>query len=197
MEKPVDGVILAAGLSSRMRKPKPLLEVGTGTFAGRAVDTLRAAGLRSIVLVANGDAEWAPPFAAERGLRLVLNERLESEQIDSLRLAIRALPADSAAALVLPVDLPLVREQTSRALVQAWRQEPALLYLPFHNTVAGHPVLLDAGLYEEVLTTELDEGLRTLILSHARDLREVKVDDPGILIDIDTPDDYWRYVEAK
>jgi molybdenum cofactor cytidylyltransferase len=197
MGKAVDGVILAAGLSSRMRKPKPLLEVGSATFAERAVETLRAAGCRTIVLVANAGAEWAEPFAASAGIQLVLNPQAESEQVDSLRLGIRALPADSAATLILPVDLPLITEETAQALVEAWRSEPALLYLPFHNTVAGHPVLLDAALYGELLATELEEGLRTLIMSHARDLREVKVDDPGILIDIDTPDDYWRYIEAK
>jgi molybdenum cofactor cytidylyltransferase len=197
MERAVDGVILAAGLSSRMGQPKPLLEVGSATFAERAVATLHAAGCRTIVLVANTGADWAASLAAESGAVLVVNPRAESEQVDSLRLGVQALPADSEAALVLPVDLPLIAGETASALVRAWRAEPALLYLPFYNTVAGHPVLLDARLYDELLTADLEEGLRTLIIRHARDLGEVKVDDPGILIDIDTPDDYWRHIEAK
>jgi molybdenum cofactor cytidylyltransferase len=197
MEKAVDGVILAAGLSSRMRQPKPLLQVGTDTFASRAVDTLRAAGCRRILLVTNADADWADALARADDVQRVTNEQPESEQIDSLRLAVRALPDDSAAILVLPVDLPLVTAETARTVVQAWRREPALLYLPFHNTVAGHPVLVARGLYPELLTAVLEEGLRSFIMDHARDLREVRVPDAGILIDIDTPDDYWRYIEAK
>jgi molybdenum cofactor cytidylyltransferase len=197
MEKAVDGVILAAGLSSRMRQPKPLLQVGSGTFASRAVDTLRSAGCRSILLVTNADAEWADALARADGVQRIVNGQPESEQIESLRLAVRALPADSAALLVLPVDVPLVTPETVRAVVDAWRSEPALLYLPFHNTVAGHPVLIDRHLYPELLTAELDEGLRSFIMDNARHLREVRVPDAGILIDIDTPDDYWRYVEAK
>jgi molybdenum cofactor cytidylyltransferase len=130
-------------------------------------------------------------------LKLVPNDQVESEQVDSVRLALRSVPDDTAAVLVLPVDLPLVTEETAAALVNAWRIEPAPLYLPFHNTVAGHPVLLGRELFAEILDTQLEEGIRSLIMAHARDMREVKVTDPGILIDIDTPDDYWRYIEQK
>jgi molybdenum cofactor cytidylyltransferase len=197
MHRAIDGVILAAGLSVRMSRPKPLLAVGTDTFVERAARTLSAAGCRRIYLVVNRDADWAAGVARAAGLHVVVNAEPGSEQIDSLRLVLRELPADSAAVLVLPVDLPLVTPDTAAALVSAYRAEPGLLYLPFHNTVAGHPVLLDRQLYDEILTTDLEEGLRTLIMAHARDLKEVKVMDPGILIDIDTPDDYWRYIEEK
>jgi molybdenum cofactor cytidylyltransferase len=197
MQRLIDGVILAAGLSSRMERPKPLLRVGPLRFVERAARTLRAAGCRDIYLVVNAGADWAPAVAAELALKLVPNDQVESEQVDSVRLALRSVPDDTAAVLVLPVDLPLVTEETAAALVNAWRIEPAPLYLPFHNTVAGHPVLLGRELFAEILDTQLEEGIRSLIMAHARDMREVKVTDPGILIDIDTPDDYWRYIEQK
>jgi molybdenum cofactor cytidylyltransferase len=197
MQGPIDGVILAAGTSSRMERPKPLLRVGSLTFLERAALTLEKAGCRRTYMVASAGADWAPAAAAELGLELVINDLAESEQIDSLRLVVRALPADTAAVLVLPVDLPLVMEETAAAVVAAYHATPAPVYLPFHNTVAGHPVLLGRELFDEILVRELDEGIRSLIMAHARDLREVKVVDPGILIDIDTPDDYWRYIETK
>jgi molybdenum cofactor cytidylyltransferase len=197
MHGAIDGVILAAGLSSRMERPKPLLQVGSLTFIARAAYTLRAAGCRRIYAVVNEGADWAAGAARELELELVENEQAESEQVDSLRLVLQRLPADTAAVLVLPVDLPLVSEHTAAALVAAYRSAPGPLYLPFHNTVAGHPVLLGRELFDEILHTELEEGMRSLIMTHARDLREVKVVDPGILIDIDTPDDYWRYIEQK
>jgi molybdenum cofactor cytidylyltransferase len=197
MDTIIDGVILAAGLSSRMERPKPLLQVGSLTFLARAALTLRRAGCRHIYAVVNAGAEWAEDAARELDVELVANEQVESEQIDSLRLALRQVPDDAAAVLVLPVDLPLVAEETAAGLIAAFRAEPAPLYLPFHNTVAGHPVLIGRDLFDEILTAELEEGMRSLIMSHARDLREVRVADPGILIDIDTPDDYWRYIEQK
>ncbi|MEX0907139.1 MAG: nucleotidyltransferase family protein [Gemmatimonadota bacterium] len=193
---PVDGVILAAGRSARMEQPKALLTVGPDTFLERAAQTLRQAGCRRIWVVAGSDATWLD-LAAGLGLELVINAEPSSEQVDSLRLVLRALPPDTAGVLVLPVDLPLVQEQTATAMMAAFQAAPCTLVLPFHNTVAGHPVLLGSALFDEVLNTELEEGIRTLIMSHARDLCEVKVDDPGILIDIDTPDDYSRSIEQQ
>lgn len=193
----IHGVILAAGRSSRMATPKPLLEIGAETFLQRSVHTLRAAGCDHVHAVVNVASTGAGSEGSGLGADLIVNEDPESEQIDSLRLVLRRLSPEVAAVVVLPVDLPLVAVETARALVEAYRAEPAPLYLPFHNGVAGHPVLLDRTVFDEVLTTEFDEGVRSLIMAHARDLREVPVTDPGILIDIDTPDDYWRYIQEK
>jgi molybdenum cofactor cytidylyltransferase len=193
---PVDGIILAAGLSSRMARPKPLLEVGTVTFLERAADILRSGGCRNIIVVANSAATWLERAQA-LDLDVVINEDPDSEQVDSLRLALRAVPADTAAVLVLPVDLPLVTALRGGAVVDSFRSDPTALIVPFHNTVAGHPILIGRALFDELLTTQLEEGVRTLIMAHARDMREVRVIDPGVLIDIDTPDDYWRYIVQK
>lgn len=193
---PIDGVILAAGLSRRMARPKPLLEVGGMTFLERAARLLHAAGCRHRYVVANADADWVN-HAAGLGLQMIINPHPESEQVDSLRLLLERLPSDTGAVLVLPVDVPLIMEETAAAVAASYRREPAPLIVPFHNTVAGHPILLGRELFQEILTRPLEEGVRSLIMSHARELREVKVTDPGILIDIDTPDDYWRYIEQK
>lgn len=193
---PVDGVILAAGLSTRMARPKPTLEVGSETFLERAARTLGNAGCRRTYVVANPESGWLDE-AASLGLGVVINDRPGSEQIDSLRAALEQIPDDTGAVLVLPVDLPLVGERTAADVVAAYSADPAPLVLPFHSGVAGHPVLLARELFEEVLTGSFEEGVRSLILAHAHDLREVKVTDPGILIDIDTPDDYWRFIEQK
>jgi CTP:molybdopterin cytidylyltransferase MocA len=193
----VDGVILAAGLSSRMERPKPQLKVGSMSFLERAATTLRTAGCRSTYVVTNAIDEGTTDAARALDLEVVINEYPESEPIDSLRLVLERLPADTDAVVVLPVDLPLVAEETVRAVVRSFRENPGRLILPFHNGVAGHPVLIGREVFQEVLTRPLEEGLRTLIMESARTLREVKVVDPGILIDIDTPDDYWRFIETK
>jgi molybdenum cofactor cytidylyltransferase len=197
MSDQIHGVILAAGASRRMETPKPLLEVGSETFLQRSVNTLREAGCDRVHVVLNAEETWAEPMTGKLGADLVMNDNPESEQIDSLRLVLRRLPADVAGVVVLPVDLPLVAVNTVRALLQAFRAEPGPLYLPFHNGVAGHPVLLGRDVFDEVLNTDFDEGVRSLIMAHARDLKEVAVTDPGILVDIDTPDDYWRYIQEK
>jgi molybdenum cofactor cytidylyltransferase len=193
----VDGIILAAGLSSRMERPKPLLMVGAMTFLERAVQTLRKAECRRIYVVANVGAEWTSQLKDEADIEIVVNEYEESEPVDSVRLALQRVPAETGAILVLPVDLPLISEDTALAVARSFRENPGRLILPFHNGVAGHPVLLGRELFGDILTRPLDEGLRTLIMENARTLREVRVTDPGVLIDIDTPDDYWRFIETK
>ena len=195
-ETPVDAVILAAGLSTRMERPKPLLEIGPETFIGRAVRVLREGGCRHIVAVLNGIDEETERAAREAGATVVVNAEAGSEQLDSVRCGIRALPEDWAGVAVLPVDVPLVSTHTIALLVAAAREEPAPVLLPFHNGVAGHPVVLGRAVAAE-LAQDWEEGLRSLIMSHARDLREVRVTDPGILIDVDTPEDYWRYVKDR
>jgi molybdenum cofactor cytidylyltransferase len=193
----IDGVILAAGLSSRMAQPKPLLEVGTETFLERVASILKSAGCEQVHAVVNEMADWAPALAAAAGVTLLTNDRPESEQVDSLRLVLERIDAEVDAVLVLPVDLPLVSDATARAIVDAFRQSPTPLVLPFHNGVAGHPILIGRELFAAVLQEPLEEGIRSLVMEHSRHMREVRVSDPGILIDIDTPDDYWRYVQRK
>jgi CTP:molybdopterin cytidylyltransferase MocA len=195
--QPVDGVVLAAGLSSRMERPKPQLAVGAMTFLERAALTLRAAGCRRTYAVVNATDGATADIARSCGLDVVVNEYPESEPIDSLRLVLEQLPADTGAVLVLPVDLPLIAEETAATIVRSFRENPGPLILPFHNGVAGHPILIGRDLFSEILTRPFDEGLRSLIMESAQTLREVKVVDPGILIDIDTPDDYWRFIETK
>ena len=193
----VHGVILAAGRSTRMSEPKPLLEVGGETFLRRSARTLRQAGCERVHVVVNADAEWAEDAVRGLDAEVLHNPDPDSEQVDSLRIVLRTLPDDVGGVLVLPVDLPLVAAETARAVVAAFRAAPGPLFLPFHNGVAGHPVLLGRELFTEVLDSPLDEGIRSLIMEHSADLREVAVTDPGILIDIDTPDDYWRYIQQK
>jgi molybdenum cofactor cytidylyltransferase len=197
MRDSIHGVVLAAGESARMGQPKALLTVGPETFLQRAVRTLQVAGCSRVYVVAGPDAAWADTAVAALDIELVVNPVPGSEQIDSLRLVLERLPGDVSAVVVLPVDLPLVAADTVRLLIETYRGAPAPLVLPFHGDVAGHPVVLGRALFAEILETELDEGIRSLILSHARELREVKVFDPGILIDIDTPDDYRRHIQQK
>lgn len=194
---PVDAVILAAGLSTRMEKPKALLEIGQETFLERAIHVLKAGGCRYIVAVLNDQDAWPQRLADATGAAVVINDQQDSQQLDSLRLGMRALPEDWAAVMVLPVDVPLVSTDTVQALRHAFAERGAAVTVPFHNGVAGHPVLLARALEPDVLERHWDEGVRSLIMEHARDLCEVKVMDPGVLIDVDTPEDYWRYVKDR
>ncbi|MEO5510014.1 MAG: nucleotidyltransferase family protein [Longimicrobiales bacterium] len=193
----VDAVILAAGQSTRMGQPKALLEVGSETFLERAIRMLRFAGCRHIVAVLPAEEEWTQRLADATGAAIVINDDIGSQQIDSLRIGMHTLPDDWSAVAVLPVDIPLIADSTAKAIIDDVRATLPGLTIPFHNGVAGHPVVIGRQLESEVMEMRWEEGLRSLIMKHSRDLHEIRVVDPAILIDIDTKEDYWRYVQEK
>jgi molybdenum cofactor cytidylyltransferase len=187
----IDGIILAAGQSGRMGRPKAALTVPDGTsFLDRAVRTLHVAGCRRVLVVVNAAVE--PPQSAE--LEVIVNALPQSEQIDSVRLALERLNDSTAAVMVLPVDLPLISPETAAAVAASFREHGAPVVVPCHEGVAGHPILLARALFGEILQRDWQEGMRSLLLAHELETLTVAVADPGILIDIDTPDDYVRHV---
>lgn len=190
------GVIPSAGASVRMGRPKALLPVGDETFLARTIGALRGGGCDPVfVVVAEGD-ERAAREAASAGGRVLINPDPGEGPITSLRLAIAALE-DSAAGLVyLPVDHPLVRADTVRALVEAAGSARAELTLPVHEGERGHPAIFGASLFRELSDPTLEGGARTVTYRHLDNALLVEVDDAGVLADIDTPEIYEEAIGA-
>lgn len=188
----IDAVVLAAGRSRRMKRPKEQMEAVEGvTFIERAIGVLREAGCRLVVAVVNRHDDWTARLADVTGAAVVLNDVPGSQQIDSIRLGIANLPDDSEAALILPVDVAAVRVETVRQLMEVYRGTRAPVVLPRRDGATGHPVLIAADVYGEMLA-ELPGGAESIVLTHAH-RREVDVVDPGAFFDIDTESDYERY----
>jgi molybdenum cofactor cytidylyltransferase len=191
----IDGIVLAAGASRRMGEPKPLLEVDGVSFLEHAIKQLRQAGCRFVLAVVNGDDEWITRLADANGAGIVINDDVQSEQIDSLRLGIANLPDGYDAVVVLPVDFPRVQQATVDALLTAFKQQPSAVLNPAHQGKAGHPVIFSRDVVTELLRPELPDGARTVIEQHAADARTIDVADAGVLIDIDTPADFKQHVQ--
>lgn len=182
------GLVLAAGKSSRMGRPKPLLELDGEPFLGAAVRTLREGGCRVVVaVVASEDAAAAARSAGAR----VAEGAPDGEQIESLRHGLDAMGSDIDAVVVLPVDQPRVAASTVRALLLAWRRDPAAIVRPVHDGRPGHPTVFPRRSWGSLRDPGLAAGARSVV--EAEPVLDVMVDDPGVLIDIDTPDDYRRH----
>lgn len=190
----IGGIILAAGRSRRMGEPKALLPLDGRPFVARAIGTLREGGCETVAVVvgdqAQADARAIARAAREIGAGAVENAEPAAEQIDSLRVGLRAVGDHTEAVIVCPVDYPSVSASTVRALIAAFRRSAAPVVVPTYGRKHGHPVLFARRVFSELLSDPLPEGARTVVHAHASDLLEVPVDDAAILRDVDTPADY-------
>lgn len=188
----IDGIVLAAGRSSRMGQPKAQLELKSGiTFLEQCVHTLREAGCAYVIAVVSGEDDWAARLADVAGAAVVVNDLPESQQIDSLRLGLAHLPEDCAGVVVLPVDIPKVRPETVQKLIVAFHSGDAPVVVPSHDGRNGHPVLFRREMFGELLADPLPRGAESIVEAH-EDRAEIDVDDPNIHFDVDEPADYDR-----
>jgi CTP:molybdopterin cytidylyltransferase MocA len=192
----IAGIVLAAGGSARMGAPKSLLELEGETFLARAVRVLREGGCDPVLVVVPPGEAMGPMggIARTSGAQVIENPDPAAEQIDSLRLGLEAV-GDAEAALVLPVDVLVKDPEVVRALCAAWREQRAPVARPVHGGRPGHPVLFARETWEELATPDLEDGARDVVHRHLAEILEVEVGDPGVLVDIDTPEEYVRRVE--
>ena len=182
----IAGIILAAGASSRMGRPKALLEYRGETFAGRLVRVL-SKFCEPVLVVAGYHAE-AIRERVKAGF--VLNPDPDRGQLSSLQTALAAIPRDCEGFLFTPVDSPTVDERTVSKLLDVFRERGGAIVIPRFNGRRGHPVCVPQTLLAEFLSLAPTEETRVIINRHADRIVYVDVDDAGILADIDDPEAY-------
>jgi len=191
------GVVLAGGRSARMGSPKALLDFRGQPFAVRILEALEALEVKTRVVVVGPDAPRIQPALAGHECMIVENTDVDGGPIASLRAALRALqPVQPSAVLAWPVDLPHVRVTTVERLIETYRRDPAPAVVPTFAERRGHPVLWGAALFEELLTSDAAtrHGARAVLHAHAAEIVPVAVDDPAVIDDLNTPEDYERLV---
>ena len=191
------GVVLTGGRSARMGSPKALLDFRGQPFVVRILEALEALDVKTRVVVVGPDAPRIRPALAGHECLIVENADVDGGPIASLRAAVRALQAvQPSAALAWPVDLPHVRVNTVERLIESFRRTPAPAVVPAFAERRGHPVVWGAALFDELLTSEAAtrHGARAVLQAHAAELTQVAVDDPAVIDDLNTPEDYERLV---
>jgi CTP:molybdopterin cytidylyltransferase MocA len=185
------GIILAAGESKRIGSPKALLRIGEETFANRIAGMMKAIGIHNILLVAGPHRDEIEKDSKE--YHVLFNPDYSLGQFSSLQRGVRNLPTGIKQVLVWPVDMPLVRKDTVEKLIAAALQQPMIV--PTFSGKKGHPVIYNSQALLRILTMKPTQTAKELVVHFEGRLAQIKVDDPGILIDIDTPEDYERYIK--
>jgi molybdenum cofactor cytidylyltransferase len=188
----IEGILLAAGESRRMGYPKPLLKVGDETFVAHLAATmLKVVARLTIVIGAHGD-RVRPSISSDTRIKVIDNPDWSRGQLSSIKAGIRAISLDACAAMIHLTDHPTVKAETFAAVVEAYRQSGKPIVIARHGGRRGHPVLFDRSIFMELLDAPEDQGARAVVNADASRVVYVDVDDPGILLDLDTPEDLAR-----
>lgn len=190
--KNIAAVILAAGLSSRMGQFKPLAPMGSERVIERVIGLFREAGVSDLLVVTGHEAHRLLPVLEMRGVRGVINPDWERGMFSSVQAGVGRLDAACRAFFLMPADMPLVRPETIRVLLGAFERGGMDVYRPCYQGKRGHPPLISAALIRPILTFAEPGGLRVLLARYRHRSADVACDDPGILIDLDVPEDLQK-----
>lgn len=180
-----------------MGSSKALLVAEGRTFLNRVVQALRDGGADPILVVVRDLAGREAEEAEALNAMAVLNPDPSAGPISSLQSGIRALPNNPPGILFTPVDHPLFRSASVDALVRAFLEALPPVAAPSHEGRPGHPVIFGQRLFPELLQKGLPQGARSVVRRYLQERLLVPVDDPGILADIDTPEDYRRHFSSE
>jgi molybdenum cofactor cytidylyltransferase len=197
----IPAIVLAAGKSTRMGRPKANLPLEGGeTFLSRIVRTFSDAAVEDVVVVLGHDADAIARVFAGTGMaaRFVTNPDYETGQLSSLLKGLDAVDRPGVtAALVTLVDVPLVSARTVSAVIAHHLQTRAPIVRPIHGRQHGHPVLIDRSLFDEIRRADPASGAKLVVRAHASARGDVEVEDAGAFLDFDTAEEYERLIGRR
>jgi molybdenum cofactor cytidylyltransferase len=191
----VPALILSAGRSSRMGRTKALLPCPPSgvSFVRHLATALLAGGAADVIVVGRpGHAELEHEVAEVTGrIRYVENPTADDGQLSSLLAGLNAADRPGVrGVLVAPVDIPLVLASTVGSLLSVFASSHAPIVRATHGGVHGHPVVFSRAVFDELRRADPSRGAKVVVRAHEDAIINVEVDDPGVLRDVDTPEDY-------
>jgi molybdenum cofactor cytidylyltransferase len=182
-----------------MGSPKALLLDPEGIpFIVRIVSSMREAGVLDVVVVTGKHHDAIVDVIArspvQGSVRFVRNPDPSRGQLSSLWTAMDACAAGSEGLAMTLVDIPMLAPATIVKVIDAWKRTRAPIVRPAYGNRRGHPVVFDRAVFDELRRAPVESGARVVVSAHYDQVVNVEVDDPGCIVDIDTPDEYRRVV---
>jgi molybdenum cofactor cytidylyltransferase len=196
----ISGIVLAAGSSQRIGTPKALLKIGEKTFLQHIVEIVHSARIIDVVIVLGAEAEEIQKTIIWFDGKVVINNDWQKGQLSSIIAGLNALdltksePEEIHGAIICPVDHPLLTQSLLVDLLQGYWLSKKRIIIPTHRGKRGHPVIFDRELFDDIRNAPIDIGARAVVRNHEQEVHEVDVNDEGVLINIDLPDDYKKYI---
>jgi CTP:molybdopterin cytidylyltransferase MocA len=192
----ISAIVLAAGESSRMGRPKALLEWRGLPFIEHVCAALRGAGVEDrVVVLGRASSEilagWKPA-----GEKVAVNPRPEDGQLSSLRVGLEAAGKGAEAFMVCLADQPTIEPDSYKAVISRWREAPDHIVIPRTFRAAdarmkrGHPIIIPAARRGLCFEGPLDKGLHWVTHHPSVKIADLDLGDKEIIRDFDTPEDY-------
>lgn len=191
----VSGIILAAGSSSRLGRPKQLLTLDDDPIVRVVVRNAVSSKLAEVVLVTGSESDAIAAAVGDLGQRTVDNPDFRSGQSTSLKAGLQAISPEAEAVLFLLGDQPEVGPDVINALVDAFEQRRAAIVQPVYGATPSNPVLFSRALFPDLLLIDGDQGARAIVKRHADMVLRVAVSDGPAPGDVDTEEEYQALVQ--
>ncbi len=196
----ITAIVLAAGPSKRMGQPKMLLPWGEKTVLATVLSTIRKADIPSLVVVTGARRIEVEKICASYEAIVVHNPDYDNDDmLVSLQMGLQTArdktPAESA--LICLGDQPQVEEGCVRAVASRFIETGSNLVVPSYQMRRGHPWLAARPLWEEILQMRPPQTPRDFLNRHADDIAYVEVDTPSVLADIDTFEEYLKFIKTR
>ena len=175
-----------------MGQPKQLLPLGNKPVIRHCLDNLVAAGIKNVVVVLGQGGSEILDSMKDLPVQIVFNENSDSEMAESVRIGLRALTQSSSGVLVHLSDHPLVSTGTLKSIVQCHLETPDKIIIPLYKGKKGHPSFFPKPVIDEVF---VGLNLRDIINKDSSRIRFLDVDDEGVILDMDTKEDYERILK--
>ena len=184
----IAALVLAAGRSSRMDGHNKLLAQVDGIpLVVRAVNAALASRASSVTVVTGHDADQIAAILADRPVALVRNPDYADGMASSLRCGVTALPADTAATVVLLADMPFITAEHIDALIEKFLAHAAIVVLT-KDGKRGNPVLWPRSYFQEIMAIKGDQGARPLLARHTESITSLETISDAVFADVDTPE---------
>lgn len=193
--KNVKALIVAGGLSSRMKEFKPLLEIGNSTIIEMTINNFKQLGIDEIVVVTGFRGDEIENTLSNFNIRFVKNINYENTHMfDSVCIGLKEIK-DAGFVFISPADSPFVQQYTLKKMLEEMGNENINLIQPSFEGKNGHPLLLRMKSVDKILKHDGTNGLQGAIANMEDDFKNISFVDPGIILDADTPDDYFKLIE--
>lgn len=193
-KKKIMAIILAGGESKRMGTPKMILPFMGKTMLGKVIENVTGSAVDSTLVVLGSENEKITSIVESSPVKYCYNYNYKEGMLSSVICGIRNLPDKTDATLIFQGDQPLIPPIVADMVIEAYLSSDKGIVMPLFRGKRGHPLLIDMKYRDEIEKLNPGKGLRSLSEKFNEDILEVETNEPGILKDFDTFEEYTREI---